>query len=240
VSLTLDGSSVVTWGGVASGQVALTTSNADDIIVACVAGEMNPASSRFVLGVTDQGSAGLTFTRLTSFNYTTTGFGSNAFADMEIWWAKAPSPLSSEIIKAQFSAAMDAAWMILFGVTGADQTQPWDTSASFPATDSQPTNVDANMSISGLNIHASPSMLIEMFYTVRNELPTPGSGFTNIKTAAVGPGTLWSSGFVAYEAFTPPQTGVTAAVTGNSQGCGFLVHALRGPTAGRRLAQVLT
>jgi hypothetical protein len=240
VSLTLDGSAVVTWGGVASGQVALSTSNSNDIIVACIAGEMNPISPRAVSSVSDQGSAGLSFTFLDALTYQTNNFGSNAYCDMEIWWAKAPSALSSELIRATFSNAMDAAWMVVFGVTGADQTEPWDRSSSFPATETQPSNVDTNMSISGLNINASQSMLVEMFYTVRNELPTPGSGFTNIKTASVGPGTLWSSGFVAYKAFSAPQTGVTAAVTGNSQGCGFLVHALRLPTAGRRLAQVLT
>ncbi len=116
----LDGSATgggAAGGGITSATVTLTTTKANDVIVVQVqSGGFNHHGG--VTSVTD--TAGLTWKRrLTRRN----NFDQFAF---EVWWAKAPAPLSADVITVH-TASASVIILSAFGVSNANTTNPWDT-----------------------------------------------------------------------------------------------------------------
>jgi hypothetical protein len=105
----------------AAGTVTISTTAANCLLVLLAATANFPAPA--VTGVTS--TSGLTWTKRTA--------STQGDADMEVWWAVASSPLTSEVITAAYSSVPDTYAFVAFAVTGANNTTPFDTNGSLPA-----------------------------------------------------------------------------------------------------------
>jgi len=121
---------------------ALTTVQAGDIIIAYVYAEwaQSVGAAGSVSGIS---GGGLTWNKRASQSLFGQGQSTNSdYSDLELWWAYAPTALSSVTITATFTKPggnnFDAAAINVFGVTGFFGTtyslNPWDSHISLPAT----------------------------------------------------------------------------------------------------------
>jgi hypothetical protein len=123
--ITLDGSAKAGSASVSSISASLTTTKTNDIIVAYVFGSSSTA--RTVSSVT---ATGLTFTKRSGTTHNSAGTLKNV---IEVWWAVAPTA-ATRTITANFSGVCsDDAMLWVFGVNGADTSNPWDTNVSLPS-----------------------------------------------------------------------------------------------------------
>lgn len=189
---------------------ALTTTQANDIIVVCVYNEnANNSAIRTVTGIA---ATGLMFTKRASQSYVTNPAvsGHTSGVDLEVWYALAASPLAALTITASFSGSTDDGGIVAFGVSGAITATPWDTDASLPllgpTTEARPTVA------SGANTSQANDLLIVVSGSVDEVVPTAPTGFALIDGAFTPAGTL-AAAIAAYsQAVTTKQSGVSASI----------------------------
>ncbi len=202
--LALDGNAsfhTSTGGGTAaSGTASITTVNANDVIVVVITNFSGGGQT--ITGVTDNGSAGLTFTKRAS------GLGE---FDTELWYAISPSALTAESIKVTLSSATYLAFTV-FGVSGANTVTPFDPNVSLPAVGAFGTST-ANPSVTASTTNAN-DFIIAIGTIYHNTVVTSSwSGFTEIGSILTyGPVPATTNGGqldVGYEVVSSAQSSVT-------------------------------
>jgi hypothetical protein len=204
--------------------VTLTTTHSNDIVVLEV---FNESSSPFegdptgnppvpVTSVTD--TAGLTWhLRAATSSQIVQGWPAQAVgSDMELWWALAPSLLSSDKIVPALSGSTDCISYTAFGVNGANTASPWDTDGALPA---QGYNISGTVTpqVSGISTNAANTMLIGVLGTGQDGSDnngagyTAGSGYTLIDQNVNGGCNLASGAAAEYKIVSSAQSNTTGA-----------------------------
>ena len=210
----IDGSTTGTWsgtgdgsGGSTSGTVTLTTTDPKDIIVVGVFNETGTANGlRTVSSVT---APGLTFVQRSVT--TAASFGeSGANQGLEVWWAVASSPLSSEVITVTLSGAPDDASIVAFGVNGANTSTPWDANASLgTASAEQSAGALSPPTTNTFSTNNANDILLAFAGTSANETWTGGGSDTLLANSTNTGGTDFSALGVEYQVVSAIQTNVT-------------------------------
>lgn len=210
-------------GGSTTVVATLTTTRSDDIVIAIVAAERTSGSFPQVTSISD--TAGLTWTLRKRLTFTG-GRHTNPQA-VELWWAYAPSPLTADVITANF-VANDNTIITTFAIAGANTSAPWDTNGSLPATNTDVTGSSTDPSVSGVSTTASNIMALAMWGSGNNSNPigTAPSGFTEIAHVNATSGTDWEYGSSAYGVFTSALSSATVTFGELELDWGMIVDAI--------------
>lgn len=189
----------------ATHNLSLTTSNADCVIVAVVA--CNLAGG--VTGISSSNTTG----------WTQRAVGGSGSSRIELWYGVAASALSSETITVTIGASAYTT-IDIFGISGADTTQIYDTNAALPdvgttTTRSITTDTADTFCIGGYRFGSTAS-------------PTEGTGWTKISGAHYA--------LTEYKIVSSTQSGLSVAIgtgAGNQNGgvADAIVMASAGGTA---------
>lgn len=230
---TIDGQANANFSGTATGNVSLTTTQPDDIIVAIVHTETTGSNGyRPVSSVTD--TAGLSWQRRAQYQWAG-GRNSNSNT-LEIWWAHALDPLTADTITAHISGGnVDDATILAFGVAGADTAEPFDTNAAVPATATGGASTASTPSLTGVSTDAVRALILAVAASPRSGgTSSSPADFTTLVNFTNNGGTDWSSQQSQYKLATAAITEATVAF-GTSftiQNWGLIVDAIKAPAAG--------
>jgi hypothetical protein len=218
----IDGSATGQFSLTNTGTVSLTTSTANVIIL--TVHNQKVASAQTVSTVT---SSHLTWARRTSDAWVDTV---TVFADenMEIWWAHASGPLSSEVITVTLTGAIDDASMVAFGVTNcATPTAPWDSNGAVPAFADNVSSSPANVTVSGVSTTSTSPMVIGFIATGGSYSPGIPTGTTSIASVRnVGGSTGYSYSSAFYHNYSSALSSASFTTTSTSGNVGMIIDAL--------------
>jgi len=229
----IDGQANANFSGPSTGNVSLTTTQSDDIIVAIVHTETTGSSGyRPVGSIID--TAGLSWQRRAQYQWAG-GRNSNSNT-LEIWWAYAPAALTADMITAHISGGnVDDATILAFGVAGADTTSPFDTNVSLPATATGGASTASTPSVAGASTGATRALVLAVAGSPRaGGTSSSSADFTTLANFTNGGGSDWSSQQTEYKLATAPLINATVAF-GTSftiQNWGLIVDAIKAPAAG--------
>jgi hypothetical protein len=180
----IDGQANANFSSTATGNVSLTTTQPDDIIVAIVHTETTGSNGyRPVDSVTD--TAGLAWQRRAQYQWAG-GRDSNSNT-LEIWWAHALDPLAADTITVHISGGnVDDATILAFGVTGADIDEPFDTNAALPATATGGASTASTPSLASVATDAARALILAVS-------GSPSTGTRNAATSCRPASTIRSS-----------------------------------------------
>jgi hypothetical protein len=212
VALALDGSNQ--GSSVSSGTTfscTLTTTQSNDIIILVI--ECNSTGSNSVSDIHDGSSVisdGAWTFIASSYN---TADGPNL--PLIVYYAVAPTPLSSATITVTMSGAVDFGEVAAFGISGANTLTPLDNNGSLPATISgsatDPLSVSTN----------NPNDFIFGAYRTNTASPTSGSGWTQI----IGNSYM----LIEYQTVSSNQSGLSVTIgTGAGSANGGVATAIMG------------
>lgn len=195
---TLDGFATGTHSGAGAMTATLTTTQANDIIVAVAHYELNTNQP----WGTSVSGGGLTW-QLRS--RASNAFGANFRQTIEIWWAVAASALAAQVISVTSNITYDDAAMVVFGVHGCNTANPWDANPSLPAQNT----VASPPSVGPITTTNANDFQIFAVGNLVGTGPgtTPPAGFTMIGNADNGGGTNYSHVSVAYQGVMTQQSG---------------------------------
>jgi hypothetical protein len=229
----IDGQANANFSGTAAGNVSLTTTQPDDLIIAIVHTETTGANGyRPVGSVTD--AASLSWQRRAQYQWAG-GRNSNSNT-LEIWWAHAPAALTANTITAHISGGnVDDATILAFGVAGADINEPFDTNASLPATATGGAATASTPSLAGVSTDAARALILAAAGSPRTGgTSSSPADFTTLANFTNSGGTDWSSQQSQYKLATGMLSNATVAF-GTSftiQNWGLIVDAIKAPAAG--------
>jgi len=229
----IDGQANANFSGTATGNVSLTTTQPDDIVVAIVHTETTGANGyRPVGSVTD--TAGLSWQRRAQYQWA--GGRSTNSNTLEIWWAHAPVALSADTITAHITGGnVDDATILAFGVAGADIDEPFDTNAGLPATATGGASSASTPSVAGIETNAARALILAVAGSPRTGgTSSSPADFTTLANFTNSGGSDWSSQQSEYKLATAPLDNATVAF-GTSftvQNWGLIVDAIKAPAAG--------
>src|ERR1035437_5431662 len=134
MSLTIDGNSGTVATALSSIAGVITTTLADDIIIAYVDVFSNSTPNTTIDGTTGVSGGGLTWHRRSTTTLITS-YGSAYPLIHEVWWAHAPAALSGVYITATVTNPGSPVYLALtlFGVNGVNLTTPFDPNGALPA-----------------------------------------------------------------------------------------------------------
>jgi len=229
----IDGQANANFSGTATGNVSLTTTQPDDIIVAIVHTETTGANGyRPVGSVTD--TAGLSWQRRAQYQWAG-GRNSNSNT-LEIWWAHAPAALTADTITAHISGGnVDDATILAFGVAGADIDEPFDTNASLPASATGGASSASTPSLAGVSTDAARELILAVAGSPRSGgTSSSPADFTTLANFTNGGGTDWSSQQSEYKLATAPLDNALVAfgTAFTILNWGLIVDAIKAPAAG--------
>ncbi|WP_395407959.1 hypothetical protein ACHMW6_15470 [Pseudoduganella sp. UC29_106] len=204
---TIDGSVGDQRSTASSGTVTLTTTQTNDIII-IVAYCENPGSAAPT--VTSVTGGGLTFALRCRSNGSSHG-------NLEVWWALAPSALSSVTFTVNYTGTFDDATFLAYGVHGCNTAAPWDSNAGLPQKQSY--NGAATPSFT-LNTSQSDDLILfsNGVLASSSAIPADPSGFTNITSKSNGGGAAAASSRSSCKGVTSVQSGVTVAASAAGSG----------------------
>ncbi len=240
--LQIDGeNSVDDGGGNTTPSITLTTAEPNDIVVVQVANEAaddtTPATVSSIADTDDL----VWHERSATTTPDMDGYGPGSL-DTEVWWAYAPTPLSSDTITATMGdvGGIDCIGMTAFGVYGANTSDPWDTNISLPAIAINEDN-DAIPSVSPVSTNAANTMLLGFWTTTSTPgaagddggsgYPTAASGYT--QTAAynnIEDCSLSAQEFVEDEVVSQTQSNVAVTLASPSPNWFMVGDAIQGAT----------
>lgn len=218
---TLDNYTSGNVSGTATCSVVLSTTKTNDVIVAVFVAEKPASGPPSVSSVSS--TSGLTWHKRLSVVSNVT--------DVEVWWAYAPSVVTSETITATYNMSIDDFSGIAFGVNGCDQTSPWDPNSSLPQT-MVANGSSPSMTASTTNAN---TFMIEGIGTGNNatNYNTPPAGWTFVAGTKNGGGLQYSAVGAACKGFTSAQSSLTVtwggAISNTNGGAAFL-DALQAPS----------
>ncbi len=233
-TLAIDGHGDAGDGGSASVGVNLTTTQPNDVIVLQVANENgSKKAATTVSSVSD--ASGLTWHLLAATSSPDmTGWNGPVGTDMEVWWAIAPKVLTADKILPTFSGSTDCISYVAYGVSGANTTNPWDTSTSLPKIAVNTSTNGLVPSVSQVSTNAANTLLFGFMGTSEdgsdnnNATYTAGSGFTMIDQNVNPSCGLASAEAAEYEQLSSPQSNGTVALGASVKGGWFmLAHAIK-------------
>ncbi len=209
-TLALDGTftaGAVTGAGPLTNSLGFSNSLNDTIIVVMVLMGATSGGSYTTGSVTD--TAGLSWTMRKRLEYTTDA----APITMEIWWAHAPTPVSSDTISVALTGSTpDISIMGIFGVNGCDVAAPWDTNVGLPYTNNA-AGGSSNPEIASVDTTNADAFIFGFVggnsFPV-SVTPTYSGGFANLGAVGNSSGqndTILKS---MYEIFSSAQSGLTA------------------------------
>ena len=223
-AIALDGNAVgtnasnittVTTGG-------LTTTNASDIVAMCVHNEAVNGSGAYKTVSTITGG-GLTWSRRNIVQLL--GGSGTAYNTMELWTAKTAGTLSSQAFTVTFSASTEAASIVVWGISGANTSLPFDNTLANPLTN----GVVANPSLgagfnNSLTTASSAAMVIQCIGTSNLYAQTAGTingaSATLIQTTNINASTNSSSNAAQY--YIPAGTITSASALFSTNESGFV------------------
>lgn len=139
------------------------------------------------------------------------GVKTSKFGNLEVWWAYAPSALSSDGVTATLSTATyDDAAIIVATFAGCNTSAPFDSNASLPAFTTATSGTAPSTTVST----TSPDdLLIAAAFSNNSSagISTPPSGFTLIGTVRNSTGTYYAVGGAADKSVSATQAGITVA-----------------------------
>lgn len=201
MTLAIDGSaSTTSTGTVSTVSAALTTTNANVLLIAQV--KTAAAADGTVTSITD--TTGLTWTKRKAQAW-------KSGSTFEQWYAVSTGAYSGTITANLSASTANSKRIIVYGVSGADMTTPFDTNASVPYS-ATAGGVLGLGSASNISTNASDTMLI---YSVGNDTGlgtvTRPAGFNQVLTTG-------SAHDVSAKVVTATQTSVNNTVTWTSTG----------------------
>lgn len=225
---TLDGHASNLASTASSGTVTLSTTQANDIIVLHFAAE---ASAGTVISLTSVTStSGFAWQRRSQIQLgpaTMQGHANN-YLTVEVWWAYAPTAVTSEVITAHINSTIDDMTLIAFGVNGCYTSAPWDPNSSLPAYNSQASGSNVSPGVTGVSTDSTKPFMFGCESNVNGVLVfTVPSGWSNIETKANGGAVLQCHSRADYAALTAQQSGASFSWTGSTASSyGLIVDAL--------------
>jgi hypothetical protein len=239
MALALDGSVSGTFSQTGSKVVALTTTQADDVIIVIVANEKNTADNSFttVTSITDV--AGLTWTRRSQTQWVVTS-GSVTRQCLEVWWAHAPGALSADNITVNCAntdntgvhpLVTDDSCVVAFGVSGANFTSPFDGNGSLPAQATDVTGSNVARQVTGISTTNTNTFMLAAMANSFNQSATTPTGFTNIASPSNAGGSLFEYLATDYKVQSAAQSGITVTEGSNGQNWGMVVDAIKEATS---------
>lgn len=173
---------------------ALTTGDADDVIIAIVTGQNSATGTYETPSASD--SAGLSWSARSTLQEVSSVGGYSYYG--QIFYAVSPTALSGDTIEITWNAApTHYATLQVFAVSGANTASPFDTHSGLPAFES---GSYTSVSTSNADDFVYGAELCDVTGS-----PTAGTGFTGIESG-VG-GTIASE----YEIVSAPQSGLSVA-----------------------------
>ena len=198
----------------------ITTYSNNDIILAFISNAYFSGSAATVSSIS---GGSLTWAKRSSGVNTNLGF-----SETEVWWAKAPTPLSGVTITATYSGSVEQGIMILVAATG-QATFPWDNNSSLPAI----SQTGTGHTVTGVGVSSSVGLLMACYgdrQFTSSDLGNVPSGFIEVT------GTGFAGGSppdhielsVAMMPTSAPQSGLTIAwgSIGTATAPVFIVDAL--------------
>jgi PKD repeat protein len=196
VTLAFDGSPATgTAASANSATAALTTSESDDVIVVWV----DFTNTGVSVAISD--AAGLTWNQRSQLQASTYGLGHT----LTCFWAKAPNPLSADVITVDVGGSAVNISIVAYGVKGSpNPSSPWDPDASLPVYAQGPSSNAP--SISGIATSEAASMVLAAFATRSTPTMTPQGSFVS-SGAETGPPSVGTQ----YEIYASPTSGISSA-----------------------------
>lgn len=218
LAISIDGAGVTENNSSSPQTLTVSTTNANDIVLVFVQNKGTTTSGT----VSAMTSSHLTFTKLQGLAFGTISY------DMEVWYAKAATAVTSEVISISFNASTPAiaARVSAIGITGIDQTTTIDTNAGSIITTTANSGSTPSVNIS--TDHGNDiiiGMLVDGGVGTSLGTVTRPSGFTQLLTTS-------GSSDVSYKIVAATQSAATLSwsFSGGSHGYGLIVFALKGVT----------
>lgn len=139
------------------------------------------------------------------------GIKTTKFGNLEVWYAYAPSALTSDGVTATLSTATyDDAAIIVATFAGCNASAPFDGNASLPAFT---TAASAAVPSTTVSTSSPDDLLIAAAFSNNSSagISTPPSGFTLIGTVSNSVGTYYAVGGAADKSVSAVQSGITVA-----------------------------
>ena len=207
----VDGSATGTAGAAATLGITLSTTNSNDVIVIQSVAEQNSTSA--APQITSITGGGLTFVSRSTQFYA--AGGANTAFYQEVWWAAAPTALSSVTFTIHYSATVDNAAATAFGVSGCNTTSPWDANNSQPSvTTALIGGVNAPITTGASSTTSTNDLLLYFGATAGGSSSPKPAAFTLIKTQYYDGQNIQVDLTSAWENATTPVSGATYT-TGN-------------------------
>lgn len=149
---------------------------------------------------------GISFTKRSGVNGGSSG---NGYQRNEIWWATSAASISAASVTASLAAEIDDAAMVVFAVSGANTSSPWDTNSSLTAT-------STSSGTCTVSTNSSNPFVVMVGAQNTSELPnSPTPSGTVIGTVENGGAEYWQ--FLTVDYYTPGVALSSASVgyTGN-------------------------
>ena len=206
ITASIDGAGAVGSASNASVMVSapITTTRTNDIILALIHFEDHISTGN----VTSVSGGGLTWARRSQYKFTDTYGGT-----MEVWWAAAAAPLSSQSVTVTIaggSAQFDAATIQLIAIHGVSSlTIPWDVNVSLPAK-----FFTSSTGLATVPISTTATRTMVIGFNAANSVrgATPGSGFIGLYQVFRNGVDLASYSYSDYQIFGSAQTGYSATM----------------------------
>lgn len=200
--------------GIASGTnvkiLTLTTANANDLIAVVSYCEANSVPGP---AITNISSPGLSFVARSG-----NPSAGSTIGRLEIWYALASSPLSSQSITINYISTFDDCSAIVFGISGVIvPTSPLDPSVTILKKQSNSGTFAPSFTVTTTN---TDDIEIVAYGSALSTNPTLPAGFTQIATANNGGGSKWSYLIAGYRQIPTPQSAVVVTAGSYNTGSG--------------------
>jgi hypothetical protein len=224
---------------VASGSIE--TGGADRVLVAiifCVNDNNAGGTAQTVSGVAD--TAGLTWAKRGSKAWSYTNGGFTIFADIEEWWAHAPSTISSpDTVTATFTASVQQSAIRVVAVQGTNTpSAPFDSHSGLPATADDVTGSSTTPQVAASTSQASDFIIEGIFQSVTSA-NSAGSGYTRISNLTMGSGDGVTAGWfgVQYQIVSSTISAANQGFAATTTNWGVIFDALTGNAASAPFTQ---
>lgn len=229
---TIDGTSTGSTNLNPGFNTVLSTSLSNDIIVALIFhNTRNSVGAPRACTSVDSATLG-TFNRRGSQVSYHSGFTGTPYIALDVFWALATSPLSSEVISASFDGNFDNGAGVFFGVNGCGNlSSPWDINGSLPGVVSDASGT-STPSIQPVSTNARGTLIFGFTGTANeggdNNAVTAGGDFSFLAERREVGGSSWSRCGAVYKGVSSAQANSTVPFGHTWGGWIGLAHALVG------------
>jgi hypothetical protein len=227
--LAIDGSAInASTTNAASISASLTTTQANDVIVVAFMGEMNTnAACPTISQISSTHLPSTAWSKRSQIQMAGEGGTTSGNIDVEVWWAVASSALSSESITVTLTGTCnDDMALVIFGVSGANTSSPWDSNSSLPAYNTNASSTSKNIASTTFSTSNANDILLSIQGVEVGAGATP-SGYTEVNTANNSGGTYGAIIYVAEDIVTATQSSVSQSTTESTDWWGVIADAIQ-------------